>query len=75
MDYNWLWQAGAAGWNWRCLDPQTGSLIAMGKRTFLLLCDCVEDATTHGYRAPPHAGDLSTSARVAARSLPIEARF
>ena len=54
MEYEWQFrEARPTGWNWFCVDRQTGSVIKVSHRTFLQLYDCVEDAKAHGFTPTP----------------------
>jgi len=44
-------------WTWRCIDPETGSIIKLCPNTFETLYACVKDAERHGYKSPAELRD------------------
>jgi hypothetical protein len=52
---SWVFlHAGAAGWEWRRIDPAGGADLQRSTRVFSSLLECINDAKRYGYLPPGH---------------------
>jgi hypothetical protein len=47
-------------WTWRCVDPDTGSVLKLSQTSFETLYACVKDAELNGYESPVAQRDASS---------------
>ncbi|MDB5922596.1 MAG: hypothetical protein JWN13_1532 [Betaproteobacteria bacterium] len=48
-------------WIWRCIDPDTDSVLKMSQASFATLYACIKDAELNGYVSPVSQAHLSTA--------------